>query len=78
MIQTKYNTLYVCEIKFSKNKIGAEVIAETKMKIEKIKTPKKYSFRPVLIHVNGVTDALIEEDYFSSIVCMDQFLNNSI
>lgn len=74
MIQTKYNTLYVCEVKFSKNKIGSEVIAEVKSKMEKMKTPKQFSFRPVLVHVNGVTDDLIESDYFSQIVRMDQFL----
>lgn len=74
MIQTKENSLYVCEIKFSKNKIGAQVIDEVKEKINRIKYPKGFSFRPVLIHVNGVSPDLVELDYFSHIIDFSDFL----
>lgn len=73
MVQTKYNTLYVCEVKFSKNRIGSEVIAETKEKIARIKTPKHFSFRPVLIHVNGVTDDLLDTEYFAHVIEFGDF-----
>ncbi|NGX54331.1 MAG: hypothetical protein K1000chlam4_01057, partial [Chlamydiae bacterium] len=46
MIQTKFNTLYICEIKFSQEKIGKKVIEEIKDKIKRLHTPKKFSFRP--------------------------------
>lgn len=68
MIETRFNTLYICEIKFSKNLIGMEVIKEVQSKIDKLNRPKGFSCRPILIHVNGVSNEVIEDDYFSSIV----------
>ena len=65
-------TLYVCEIKFSRNTIGTEVIDEMKRKIKALKTPKQYFCRPVLIHVNGVSDELVDSQYFSDIIEMAQ------
>ena len=74
MIQTKFNTLYVCEIKFSKNPIGVDVIKEVQQKIDRLKRPKGFSCRPILIHVNGVTDDLIDEGYFAEIIDFSQLL----
>jgi uncharacterized protein len=75
LIQTKFNTLYVCEIKFSKNVIDSSVIDEVQKKIDILSYPKGYSCRPVLIHVNGVTEDIIDSDYFASIIdfstCLD-------
>lgn len=68
LIQTKFDTLYVCEIKFSKNPIGINVMADVQTKIARLKRPKRFSCRPVLIHVNGVTDDLIDQDYFAAII----------
>lgn len=74
MIQTKFNSLYVCEIKFSKNPIGCDVIKQVQQKIDRLKRPKGFSCRPILIHVNGVTDELAEEGYFAAIIDFSQFL----
>ncbi|OGO91919.1 MAG: hypothetical protein A3F41_02855 [Coxiella sp. RIFCSPHIGHO2_12_FULL_44_14] len=74
MVQTKFNTLYVCEIKFSKNLIGIDIIKEMQQKIDLLKRPKGFSCRPVLIHVNGITDDLLESDYFAAIIDFSQFL----
>src|SRR5205814_1944724 len=68
MIQSKTNTLYVCEIKFSKNVVGPEVTQEVQKKIEALKSPRGFSFRPVLIHVNGVSEDVINKDYFTAII----------
>jgi AAA+ ATPase superfamily predicted ATPase len=68
LIQTKFNNLYICEIKFSKSAIGSSVIAEMQQKIDKLKFPKGFSYRPVLIHANGVTEEVIDSDYFSTII----------
>ena len=68
LIQTRFGTLYVCEIKFSKEKIGSSVIPSMEKKLASLMAPKAVSCRPVLIHVNGVTDELIEADYFSDII----------
>lgn len=75
MVQTKHNTLYICEIKFSKNAVGPEVIKEVKQKIERLVAPRGYSIRPVLIHANGVHKDVIEEDFFVSIVDIGKLLH---
>ena len=75
MIQTKFNTLYLCEIKFSKSEIDLGIIPEMQKKIDAIKYPKYFSCRPVLIHVNGVKERLIEEDYFAEIIDFTKILN---
>lgn len=76
MIQTRFKNLFICEIKFSRNKIGAEVIEEVKEKIERISLPRGFSCWPVLIHVNGVTDAVIESRYFTQIIDFSSLLHN--
>jgi hypothetical protein len=70
MIQTKYNTLYVCEIKFSRNPVGTKVIQEVKEKILRLSFPRGVSCRSVLIHVNGITEDLQDKDYFSDIILL--------
>lgn len=74
LIQTKYNRLILCEVKFSKDKIGPAVIQEVQEKITRIHSGKRCSFSPVLIHVNGVHDSVVESDFFSHIVDFGQLL----
>lgn len=76
MIQTEFNTLYICEVKFSKEPVGADVIAEVNQKISCLTKPKNFSIRPVLIHVNGITDTVSESGFFSKIIDFSQFLND--
>jgi len=68
MIQTQFGTLYICEIKFSKNEISASIIEEVQQKINSLKRPKGYSCRPVLIHVNGVHEDVIDRRFFAEII----------
>lgn len=75
MMQTKFNNLYVCEIKFHKKPIDLSIIKEIKQKIDALKMPRGFSCRPVLIHVNGVSDVVIEEDYFANIISIDELVN---
>ncbi len=74
LIQTRFHTVYVCEIKFSKHPVGMEVINEVQQKIDRLRRPKGYSCRPVLIHVNGISKDVIESDYFAAIIDMSEFL----
>ena len=74
LIQTKFNTLYVCEIKFSKHPIKKEVVSEMEKKLKNLKLPRHVSYRPVLIHVNGVHEEVIESGYFSNIIDFNEFL----
>lgn len=76
LIQTRFNTIYLCEIKFRKNLIGNEIIPDIQEKIQRLKLPKRFSVRPVLIHVNGVTDNLKNSRYFSNIIDFGELLNS--
>jgi hypothetical protein len=76
LIETKF-TFYVCEIKFRKL-ISKNVINEMQEKIERLKLPKGYTVRPVLIY-SGVLASGIEEDgYFDNILNFDKLLTTSL
>lgn len=74
MIQTKFGTCYLCEIKFSAQKITKSVIDEVKQKIKSLALPKNISVRPVLIHVNGIDESVLESDFFSSTIDFNDLL----
>jgi len=74
LIQTKFDTLYVCEIKFSRNEITSTIIPEIRAKIGALSRPRGMSCRPVLIHVNGVSEEVTDSDYFAHIVDMGGLL----
>jgi uncharacterized protein len=74
LIQTKFNILYLCEVKFSKEVIAQEVITEVQKKIKRLSLPKGFSIKPVLIHVNGVSDAVIESEFFAYIIDFGQLV----
>ena len=50
------------------------VVHETQEKIKRLKYPKGFSCRPVLIHINGITEDLVDSDYFSAIIDFSQLL----
>ncbi len=74
LIQTKYNALFVCEIKFSRKEMVGSVIDQVKEKISNIALPRGYSCWPVLIHVNGVNEAVMAAEYFTKIIDFTDFL----
>ncbi|MGL4540812.1 MAG: AAA family ATPase [Candidatus Rhabdochlamydia sp.] len=74
MIQTHFNNLYLCEVKFSKNKIERKIIKEMEEKRKYLKIPKFCSTRLILIHVNGVQDSVLKEGYFDKVIDFGQLL----
>lgn len=74
LIQTKFNTVYVCEIKFSQKEIGSSIIEEVEEKIQRLSLPKHFSYRPVLIQTNGVSEELEDSGYFSNIINLETWL----
>lgn len=74
MVQTRFDTLFLCEIKFSKKPIDRKVIKEMETKRRRLKKPKFCSIRPVLIHVNGVEESVLDEGYFDKIIDFGQLL----
>ena len=75
LIQTRYHTLYVCEVKFYKKSLSPSVIDEVKEKISRFKIPKGFSCIPVLIHVNGVSESVEKSPYFLDIINFSDFLH---
>ena len=74
MIQTRVNIVHICEIKFSRNPIRTEIVDEMKQKINHLMLPRHFSYRPVLIHVNGVDDEVISSEYFADIIDFSDLL----
>lgn len=68
MIQCRNNTIYVCEIKLSRHPLPNAVITEVDRKIRSLEKPRNFTFRPVLIHVNGVEESVMEARYFDEVI----------
>lgn len=75
MIQTRFHTIYLIEIKFSKNSVGMSVVEEVERKISRLVIPKHCSIRPILIHVNGVDESVIDSRYFDKVIDFGQVLS---
>ena len=77
LIQSKFDLLYVCEIKFSQNTLGVELIKEIEEKIRRLGRPKGFAIKPVLICTGEVSKSLIESGYFAHIVSLNKLLYNN-
>jgi uncharacterized protein len=75
LIQTRFNVLYICEVKFSRHPVESCVIKTMQAKIAHLAKPKHFSCCPVLIHVNGVSEVLEETEYFTHILNFSNLLN---
>jgi len=76
LIQIRQKTLYVCEIKFSKNAVMPTVISEVQEKIAHLDIPRHISYRPVLIHAGNVSENIAEQEYFSSMIDFGELLTS--
>lgn len=75
LIQTRFNTLYVCEIKFSRKVIRSEVIDEVKLKIKNLKKPRNFSCIPILIHFGELSESLEDANYFAKIINFENYFH---
>jgi hypothetical protein len=73
-IQTRHN-LSLSRNQISASEIKRSVIEEMNKKTESISCPKNFSISPVLIHVNGVSQAVKESEAFTEIIDLSQFFN---
>lgn len=74
LVQGKYGTLYVAEIKFSRKPLSLKIIDEMRNRLLVLSCGKHQSKIPILIHVNGVEESVIEEDYFARVIDFSSFL----
>lgn len=74
LIQTRFRYLYACEVKFRQGMVGTEVIEEVEEKLRRLQLPRGFSCRPVLIHVNGVTEEVMDSGYFARIIDFSELL----
>jgi hypothetical protein len=63
MILDKYQSVYLCAIKF-KREIGREVVNEVQEKIKRLERPKYISVRPILIYSGELSTGLLQDDFF--------------
>ena len=75
LIHTRFDTLYLCEIKFSRKPVGCKVIEAVREKIEKLARPKGFSIRPVLLLASEATDELTSSRYFDKIIHFEDLLH---
>jgi hypothetical protein len=66
LIQTKFNALYVCEIKFSRSPLASGLAHEVAEKIDRLQIPRGMSYRPVLIYSGELSKGLLEEEFFAA------------
>lgn len=64
LIQTRTNNLFVCEIKFKRTELGAQIIEEVQEKMKRLAIPRGYAAVPILFHSGGVCDAVIDSRFF--------------
>lgn len=74
LIQTRDKTLYLCEIKFSQQPVSSDVILQVEKKMKALSLPKGFSIRPILIHVNGVSERVLADEFFSTVIDFSQLL----
>ena len=77
LIQNRFKTLFVCEIKFSRSPLDKSIITEMEQKIKAISKPRGFSCIPVLIHVNGVAESVVAENYFMKIIDFASLLSDT-
>lgn len=77
LIQTKTNSLFICEFKFKRREIGSDIIAEMQDKISRLKTPKGFAKIAALFHLSGVVSSVATSPYFYRIVDIVDFLEGT-
>jgi uncharacterized protein len=74
LVQTKTNSLYICEFKFKRREINSDIITEMQEKISRLKAPKGFAKVAVLFHLGGVASSVATNHYFYRINDIADFL----
>lgn len=68
LIQARYRTLFLCELKFSSDKVGMDAVQAMQSKMERLSIPRGWSVRLALVHVNGVSAQVMQSDALDHVV----------
>jgi hypothetical protein len=74
LVQSRTNSLFICEFKFKKREISGEIISEMQDKISRLKAPKGFAKVAALFHLSGVASSVATNPYFYRIVDIIDFL----
>ena len=74
LIQTVHGPLYVCEIKYSRKRLGRAVEDAVREKIRRLALPRHCSVLPVLVHVGEVSESIGTGDFFARVVDFTELL----
>jgi hypothetical protein len=77
LIQTKTNSLILCEFKFSKNELSSSILSELKEKLQTFLIPRGFGKTLALFHIGGVSKKIDESPLFYRVVDLRDFLENS-
>lgn len=75
LIETRHKTLLACECKFTFEPVDMRAVHEMEQRLQRLKIPRGFSVRPILVHANGVSSAVLEREYFSRCVDLSAFLD---
>jgi hypothetical protein len=68
LIQTRHGPVYVCEVRFSRNRISCEIQQEMQEKLRRLSLPRHCSALPVLVHANEVSESVLYGETFSRVI----------
>lgn len=78
LIQTKMNTLIICEFKFSKNELSSSILTELKEKSEALSIPRGFGRALALFHIGGVSAKVEESPLLYRVIDLRDLLANPI
>lgn len=76
LIQTKMNTLVVCEFKFKRSELDPSIIQEMEKKCNSLSVPRGFGKAPVLFHIGGVHPKVEESFFFYRIIDLRDWFEN--
>lgn len=74
LIQTKLNTLFACEFKFSRTLSASKVIKDMQDKLKKLALPRGFAILPVLVHFGELEQPETWAEYFYKTIDMSELM----